>query len=66
MQEALQRRPTIGQVYMTTYGGDQQIRKLEGNPKVWLNRVEYAGFLLYGWDNPYAGRVRRTVSDFSQ
>jgi hypothetical protein len=67
--EALQRRMTMGQIYMTTYAGDQQMRSFQGAapPHVELKRVLYALSLLNDdYDNPYSGRVRRTRSDFSQ
>jgi hypothetical protein len=61
--ESLQRRATRGEIYMTTYAGDQQMRSYQGASRVdtMIKRVLYSLSLLNDdYDNPYAGRVRRT------
>ena len=65
--EGLQRRQTIGQVYMTSTLGDQTIRSFKGASKVSLEirRVRWAGHVLYGWDNPYAERVQHVSPNYT-
>jgi hypothetical protein len=67
--ESLQRRATMGQIYMTTYAGDQQMRSFQGaSPvRVEMKHVLYSLSLLNDdYTNPWLNRVRRTRSDFSQ
>jgi hypothetical protein len=67
--ESLQRRATMGQIYMTTYAGDQQMRSFQGGSpiRVEMKHVLYSLSLLNDdYTNPWTNRVRRTRSDFSQ
>jgi len=67
--ESVQRRATIGQTYMTTNSGDQQMRSFTGASPV---RVEIRNILFSlflkdpdAFENPYSQRVRRTSPDYS-
>jgi hypothetical protein len=66
--EALQRRATIGQLYMTSYGGDQHIRSFQGSSTVRseIRNVLYALHLRDSttWDNPYTQRIRRVSAAY--
>jgi hypothetical protein len=65
--ESLQRRATMGQIYMTTYAGDQQMRSFQGAPtvRVAMDWVLYSLSLLNSdYNNPYTTRVRRTRASY--
>jgi hypothetical protein len=66
--ESLQRRATKGEIYMTTYSGDQQMRSFQGGAKIHveMRHVLYAGHVLFGWDDPYIQRIKRVSADYSQ
>jgi hypothetical protein len=67
--ESLQRRATMGQIYMTTYAGDQQIRSFQGaSPvKVEIKNVLYSLHLQNSadWDNPHLQKIRRVRAAYS-
>lgn len=61
---ALQNRASQGHVYMTSGAGIQNVRSFAGAARVEveIKRVLFSLFLLKPstYQNPYAGRVRRT------
>jgi hypothetical protein len=67
--ESLQRRATTGQIYMTTYSGDQNMRTFQGaSPvKVEIKNVLYSLHLQNpaDWDNPHLQKIRRVRAAYS-
>jgi hypothetical protein len=66
--ESLQRRATMGQTYMTSFSGEQQIRSFQGATpvKVEIRHVLYSLSLKdSNYENPYAARIRRVSADYS-
>ncbi len=67
--QSLQRRLTVGEVaYVTMPGGGQMQRTLQNTPQadLMLLRVLFSLHLKNPteYDNPYAGRVRRTLPNY--
>lgn len=70
LAESLQRRLTTGEVsFVTLPGGGQMQRTVQntGAAKVTLLQVLYALYRINpsDYDNPYAGRIRRTIPNYA-
>jgi hypothetical protein len=68
LAETLQRRLTVGEVQFVTLPGGGQMNRTWQNTRdaeVMLKRVLYSLHLLdASYDNPYVGRVRRTLPSY--
>lgn len=66
--DSLQKRASTGVVFFTTAAGTQTQRSFQGSGPVdrEIRRVLYALFVIEpeNWDNPYAGRIRRTRPNY--
>jgi hypothetical protein len=70
LAETLQRRLTVGEVQFVTLPGGGQMNRTWQNTRdaqVMLMRVLYSLHLISpgSYDNPYVGRVRRTMPSYA-